>query len=79
MKGKSGCVCQGCGKRYRVDFLVPDGLWAKIRPDMSRPPEAGLLCGQCIAQRIEGLGEFDAYEVISVLPPKERLAFPEVD
>jgi hypothetical protein len=52
-----GCLCQGCGARYRVDVLVPDGLWEKIRP-AGKPQGAGLLCGTCIFTRIEALGGF---------------------
>lgn len=57
-----GCRCQACGCRYRVDFNVPDSLWQKI--GMSSP--SGLLCGRCIAGRVEGLGEFGAFEVVPV-------------
>jgi hypothetical protein len=59
-KEKEGCVCQGCGRRYRVDVLVPDGLWSRIRPE-GKAPDAGLLCGACIFTRIEELGEFYAF------------------
>lgn len=57
-----GCKCQCCGRRYRVDLLVPEDLWKKItiRPD---DLAAGLLCGRCIMSRIEDLGEFDAFEM----------------
>ena len=42
-----GRKCQGCGRRYKVDFLIPDELWAKITP---KAGAAGLLCGSCIAK-----------------------------
>jgi len=52
-----GCLCQDCGRRYRVDFNVPNDVWARI----AQPPN--LLCGICIAERIEGLGEFNSYDL----------------
>jgi hypothetical protein len=59
---KEGCICQGCGRRYRVDFLVPDSIWERIKPD-GKPKGAGLLCGACIAGRMEALGQFAAIRV----------------
>jgi hypothetical protein len=53
-----GCLCQDCGRRYRVDLLIPDELWSRI----SGVHE--LLCGQCIVRRSEALGEFDALHVV---------------
>lgn len=55
-----GCTCQSCGRKYKVDFLLPDDLWLKISPKKS---EAGLLCGGCIANAIENLNEFNAFMV----------------
>lgn len=55
-----GCKCQGCGRRYRVDLLVPDALWRRIGPPREAP-DGGLLCGRCIVDRIEALGEFAAF------------------
>jgi hypothetical protein len=46
------CVCQGCGTNYTVDFVVPDDLWEEIKPE-NKQIGAGLLCGSCIAGRIE--------------------------
>lgn len=54
-----GCTCQACGQKYRVDILVPDELWERIKP-AEKAQGAGLLCGRCIFARIEGLGEFGA-------------------
>ncbi|MCW8137877.1 MAG: hypothetical protein KIT58_03140 [Planctomycetota bacterium] len=45
---EQGCLCGGCGRRYRVDLVVPD-------------VEAGLLCGRCVMDRFEALGEFRAF------------------
>lgn len=58
-----GCLCQGCGQRYRVDVLVPDELWERIRPT-GKPEGAGLLCGRCIFGRIEQLGQFSALHLV---------------
>lgn len=44
---KIGCTCRSCGIVYTVDLMVPDDVWAKICP------EGGLLCGVCIAARVE--------------------------
>lgn len=52
------CICQECGKKYKVDLIVPDELWLKISPKKS---EAGLLCGLCIMKKIESFDEYDAY------------------
>jgi len=51
------CTCQGCGKQYRVDLLIPDDLWDKIRPP-GTPVGGGLLCGSCIMERIEQFGGY---------------------
>lgn len=48
----SGCICQGCGRRYDSDLIVQDDVWNKIRPD-GKPEGAGLLCGTCIIQRLQ--------------------------
>lgn len=53
----NGCTCHGCGRKYLVDFLVPDELWQRL----GMPAESGLLCGSCIANRIEALGDYDAF------------------
>lgn len=57
-----GCRCH-CGRRFKVDIVVPDALWDRIRPQGKRGG-AGLLCGECIAARIEALGEFEAYRLV---------------
>lgn len=54
------CKCQGCGTNYKVDILVVDSLWEKIKPQ-GKPEGAGLLCGKCIFERIESLDEYDYY------------------
>lgn len=43
------CKCQGRGRQYKIDLLIPDELWEKISP---KPVEGyrggGLLCPVCI-------------------------------
>ncbi|MDY6796972.1 MAG: hypothetical protein SWK76_17070 [Actinomycetota bacterium] len=53
------CTCQECGKRYKVDFIVDDDLWERIKPD-GKEQGAGLLCGSCILRKIEALDEYSA-------------------
>lgn len=55
-----GCFCQRCKGRYKVDFNLPDDLWERIRG------LDNLLCGSCIAQRIELIGEFDYFDVVKL-------------
>lgn len=55
-KGKMGCKCQGCGKYFCVDLIVPDEIWMQIQPK-EKPPGAGLLCGKCIVQKLEDHAE----------------------
>ena len=52
----SGCKCGQCGQRYKVDFLLPDELWAKIENGHE------LLCGHCIVRALENMG-FGAFTV----------------
>jgi len=59
------CTCQNCGCKYKVDILVPDDLWEKIKPK-GKEEGAGLLCGVCIAQKIEKINEYAAYKIEKV-------------
>ena len=45
------CMCQSCGKQYMVDFIVCDEIWERIKPK-DKPKGGGLLCGECIAKRL---------------------------
>ena len=58
-----GCTCQNCGNKFRVDFMVPDALWAKIATTLKNVSGGGLLCGNCIVDHIEALGKFGAFLV----------------
>lgn len=53
-----GCLCQRCGKRYKVDFMLPDELWAIIHAGFN------LLCGTCIIELLEARGEFDYFDLV---------------
>lgn len=57
-----GCTCHGCGQTFRVDIMVPDDIWDRIRPP-HKPAGAGLLCPTCIVQRIEATEDFAAFEM----------------
>jgi hypothetical protein len=58
------CFCHRCGKDYKVDVMVPDVIWERIRPDKTRPTEAGLLCGACVFTELENLNEYSAYYLV---------------
>lgn len=55
-----GCLCQDCGRRYRIDLRLSDELWERI----TYQNWANLLCGICIMERIEHFREFDYYDLI---------------
>jgi len=55
------CKCQSCGKDYKVDLLVSDEIWEQIKPKDAL--QGGLLCGRCIMDRLEALGDYDSYMV----------------
>lgn len=56
------CTCQQCGEKYKVDFMVPDELWEKIKPS-GKGNGAGMLCGKCICHNIESMDEYDIFEI----------------
>lgn len=60
-----GCKCQGCGRLYTVDLLIPDELWERIKPE-GKPQGAGLLCGACIMERIEQISGYAAWKLVEV-------------
>jgi len=61
-----GCKCQGCGKIYTVDVLVPDELWEQIKP-YGKPDGGGLLCGTCIMRRIEEASDYAAWRLTEIV------------
>lgn len=53
--------CHGCGKKYAkfpLDTNLPDYLWLKISP---RPDGGGILCADCILERLRKLGATVAF------------------
>lgn len=52
--------CFDCGLEYGsrgwCDVVVPNDIWKSISPSGD---EGGLLCFNCIARRLEGMGMFD--------------------
>jgi len=56
------CICQQCGKKYRIDLVIPDNIWEKIKP-INKPKGSGLLCGMCIMNKLES---FNKYGIIYV-------------
>lgn len=54
----AGTQCQRCKRRYRVDLWLPEKLWGEVSKG------ANLLCPRCIADRLEMLGEFSAFELV---------------
>ena len=61
---KMSCKCQNCGKQYKVDIIVPNDIWKIIKP-FGKPEESGLLCGSCIADKIEERDEYDVFYLTS--------------
>lgn len=55
------CTCQECKRKYNVDILISDYLWEIIKPK-NKPIGGGMLCGNCIIQKIEKFG-YSAYEL----------------
>ena len=65
MNKSDGCKCHSCKKFYKVDIMVPEDIWDKIRPEGSTRG-AGLLCGSCIMERIKSNSNFSAYKLIEL-------------
>lgn len=57
------CKCQGCGKQYRVDLVILDDLWEKIKPE-GKLEGKGFLCGACIMSRIEEISDYDHWDLV---------------
>ena len=56
------CECQVCGKEYKVDLMIDDVLWERIKPK-GKFRGAGLLCGSCIMRGIEAIGRYKAFRL----------------
>lgn len=57
------CRCQECGKQYKVDLIVSDSVWEKIKP-IGKSKDAGLLCGSCIMKKIEKISDYDCWFLV---------------
>ena len=56
------CKCQNCNEQYKIDLLIPNNLWSKIRPGQPKSDkESGLLCGSCIMSKLEKLLKTEDY------------------
>lgn len=62
------CRCQGCGREYLIDLRVRDEVWERIKPQ-GEPFGGGLLCGTCIVNRLEAVGEYGVPEQILEADP----------
>ena len=54
------CKCQECGKQFKIDWMIDDELWEKIKPK-AKSTGAGLLCGSCIMDKIELMFDYSAF------------------
>lgn len=51
-----GRICGVCGRRYKLDIMLPNQMWQKINPEGHE-----FICGRCILRRIEASGRCGAY------------------
>jgi len=58
-------TCKSCGTKYKVDLIIPDNMWSQISP---RTGESGLICGSCIMEALEDLGEYASYHLVENAP-----------
>jgi hypothetical protein len=61
---KGGNICQACGRRFKMDLMVPGEIWEKITPSATK--HGGLLCPTCIVERVENLFGFSAFFLTDV-------------
>ena len=57
------CTCQNCERVYKMDLIVDDLLWDKIKPQ-NKTNESGLLCPACIVKSVEFLEGYSSYNII---------------
>lgn len=64
----NGCTCQHCGNKFKIDFLIPDDLWKKIRPgkEEGKAAGSGLLCGTCIIKALESELSYSAFRLVRI-------------
>lgn len=56
------CTCHSCKLQYKVDIILSDDLWERIKISDGE----NMLCGSCIMKRIEALDEYDAYKLMEI-------------
>lgn len=56
------CICQKCGNKYKIDLLVDNIIWEKIKPK-NKPKGSGLLCGSCIIKKLEIILDYSVFEL----------------
>ena len=59
------CTCHSCGKPYKVDVIIDDDIWEKIKP-LGSPVGGGLLCGPCIMDMLESYDAYMAFNLIKM-------------
>lgn len=59
------CVCQNCGKEYKIDLNISDELWEQIKPK-GKTKGAGLLCGSCIMEKLEDILNYSAFDLVEI-------------
>jgi len=66
MKAEEGCTCHSCGRKYKIDFNIPNELWGKINQGKN------LLCGTCIVEKLEQYLDYYAFEIIDKCDAEKR-------
>lgn len=56
------CKCQCCGNLYKVDILIENKLWEKIKY-IDKPRGFNLLCGSCIMKKIEKISGYSVWHL----------------
>lgn len=64
------CKCQECGRPYKVDLIVSNQLWEKIKPN-NKQKGAGLLCPTCIVEKLEKMHTYSIWELTLMYNHKE--------
>lgn len=60
------CVCQQCGRDYKVDLIIPSDFWERIKPE-GKSKREGCLCGSCIMSNIEDFNQHGVFIVSNAI------------
>lgn len=63
-RNKLSCVCQKCGEKFKLDLIISNDLWGKIKPK-EKQQDSGIYCGCCIIKKIEGLLGYSKFNLLS--------------